>query len=582
MVRTLIGLVSFAVAAPVWAKDYYVATSGSDAPGCGTSGSPCKRINFVFTQFQPAPSEADPAVVHVAPGVYRENAAPVAPQTGFAVPNFTQLISDRGADETTLEVDLGAFAMSGTVEVVRGEKFGIPDNAEGIVIDGFTLSGPGGAVRLDDHQLIGINFGAGVSTQVAPRHNVIRNNLITVQNEIGRTQSLREGAGVYATGGVTIDCNVFQNIDSVGIALSSVESDSAGNNATQPALVTRNWFRGFTDTSAVDAGTASDDQFISIGVRVPVTVRGNLLDFQRPQGNDRDFGIACFDCRDLVVENNLLVHFTDLGAPIALVSVGRYAATPFTPRLAFNTVAGAKDGVQHYFSNEASEPNFTPTVTSSILWVPSPLTEADGGTAVFDVQFSNTQPAVAGTGNISADPRFVNASAGNYQLSPDSPSTTAGEGSAQQGAYGGPTPFGTPSNIGRACALRETPDSFPSECSGAADGMACGSARCDGNTALWPVCSAQMCPATPTLSESCDDGDPCTADFCQEGAGCGHSRTCEGQPEPAPEQPGRIVTGQCGCGVTNAALGWGTLCGLLIFSRRRQRAKKHFRALTPA
>ncbi|MBX7116588.1 MAG: hypothetical protein K1X64_19840 [Myxococcaceae bacterium] len=574
MVRTLVGFIGLVVAAPVWAKDYYVATLGSDAPGCGTASAPCQRINFVFTQFQPLPTEADPAVVHVGPGVYRENAAPAAPQTGFAVPNFTQLISDRGADETALEVDLGALALSGIVEVVRGEKFGIPDNAEGIVIDGFTLRGPGGVVKLDNHQLIGINFGAGVSTQVAPRHNVIRNNLIAVQNQMGRTQSLQEGAGVYATGGVTIDCNVFQNIDSVGIALSSVESNSDGTNATQPAVITRNWFRGFTDTAAVDAGMPSDDEFIAVGVRVPATIRGNLLDFQRPQGNDRDFGIACFDCSHLVVENNLLVNFTDLGAPIALVSVGSYGATPFTPRLAFNTVAGAKDGVQHYLLNAASQPNFAPTVTSSILWVPSPLTEADGGTAVFDVQFSNTQAAVDGSGNISADPRFVNVTTGDYQLSDGSPSAMAGEGSAQQGAYGGPSPFGTPTDARRACALRETPLSFPDECLGAADGMACGNAHCDGNTARRPVCAAQACGDTAMLSENCDDGDPCTADFCQEGPGCGHTRTCGEPTEPATEQPGGVVTGRCGCGAANAALGWSALYGLFIFLRRRRRATR--------
>jgi|CXWL01.1.fsa_nt_gi hypothetical protein len=573
MNRQTLAVVLVVLVSPAWAADYYVKTSGADVAGCGTQAAPCKGINYLFTQFSAAPSAADPAVVHVGPGTYRENAGPSAPQTGFAVPNFTHLISDRGADETTLEVDLGGLALAGIVEVVRGKSFGIPDNAEGIVLDGFLIQGPGGAaVTLPSHQIVGVNFGSGVQTRVAPRNNIIRNNVISVQNTLGLTQSNREGAGVFTSGGATIDCNIFQDIDSVGISMSSVDSDDAGVNTTAPGLITRNWFRRFTSSNTdPDGGTKpSDDEFIAVGVRVPTTIRGNLLDFQRPDTTDRGFGIACFDCTGLVVENNVMVNFAADSAAVGLVSLGKYNASPRSPRFAFNTIARATEGFHHWVYDENAEINFTPQVSDSIVWASTPFRDVTGMVSV-SISYSNLQNMVMGTGNQSADPLFVSDTAGDFRLGPSSPSMSAGQAGAQQGAYGGASPFGAPGAPQKACQLRETPGDFPDTCAVLADGSHCASPTCAGNGVQWPVCSAQVCSATQTVTESCDDQDPCTADLCEAGVGCANvsNGLCEAVGAPGPV----LVIGVCGCGAVDGVASWVALLGLGAFSLRRRSRK---------
>lgn len=581
---TALGLVLTLHAA--WARDYYVSPQGTDAAGCGTAASPCKRINFVFTQFQPAPTAADPAVVHVAPGTYRENAAPAAQQTGFAVPNFTHLISDKGADETFLEVDLGNLALAGIVEVVRGQKFGIPDNAEGIILDGFTLRGPGGPVSMPDHQIVGVNFGSGVNTLVPPKNNTIRNNVISVQNTLGRTQSKQEGAGVFTSGGATIDCNVFQGIDSVGIAMSSVLSNDAGVNLTEPGTISRNWFRNFTNFYGADGGGApnpdggealySDDEYIAIGVNVPTTIRGNLLDAKREDYRDRKFGIACFDCDQLVAENNILANFdSESGAAIGFVSIGKRAATPLKPRLAFNTVANTVDGLQHWLENEESETNFAPEISNSILWVTDTFKDADGGTVSVKIDYSNTQKGtMPGTGNLSADPLFRNTVLGDYRLTDSSPSANAGADGMQQGAYGGPSPFGEPANPQRPCRLRETPLEFPSTCAELPEGSRCGIPSCSGDSAQWSTCAGSACSAAMTSLQGCDDQDVCTADSCQPGIGCAHT-PIEGCASPntdgGPGGKAPYVVGTCGCGALDFGFTWASLLGLIAFALRRRR-----------
>lgn len=573
----MLAVVLLVISSSGWAADYYVKTSGTDVVGCGTQAVPCKGINYVFTQFQAPPSAADPAVVHVGPGTYRENAGAAAPQTGFAVPNFTHLVSDRGADETTLEVDLSGLALAGIVEVVRGQNFGIPENAEGIVLDGFLIRGPGGTVRLPDHQIVGINFGSGVATRVPPKNNVIRNNVISVHNELGMTGTNREGAGIFTSGGATIDCNIFQDIDSVGISMSSVDPDDAGVSATQPSVITRNWFRRFTSSADFDAGvplpdgglSASGDVFIAVGVRAPTIIRGNLLDFARPVSTDRGFGVSCFDCAGLLVENNILVNFGPTSSAIGLVSLGKYSATPRSPRFAFNTIARATEGFHHWLYDENAEINFTPDVSDSIVWAPIPFQDVTGMVNV-SVTYSNTQNALTGVGNQSADPLFVNDTAGDFRLGPSSPSMSASQSGAQQGAYGGSTPFGAPGAPQKACQLRETPGDFPDTCAALADGAHCGTPSCTSSGVQWPVCSGQLCSATVTVNESCDDADPCTADLCEAGVGCAHvpSGSCGTVAEPG-TGPASVI-GQCGCGAVNSVSAWLAMWGLVVFSLRRR------------
>ncbi|MFZ5471398.1 MAG: hypothetical protein ACOZIN_18400 [Myxococcota bacterium] len=444
------------------ATDYYVRSQGgTDAVGCGTNANPCRTLKYTFSVLSPAPSAANVAVIHVGPGTYVENAAPTAPQTGFLVPNHTHLVSDRGADETVLQVDLSNLAMAGIVYVVRSEQIGMGAfNAEGIHIDGFTITVPGGEVDLPQHEVVGIGIGSSLVTNVPARDNYILNNVINVRNRNGRTNFLPQGEGVWALGGVVIDCNVFHGIDSVGIALSTVDNADAGTNlATQPAVVTRNWFYGFTNSTGLSP--VSDDEYIAVGVRMPTTIRGNLFDHRRSSRTDRRFGMVCWDCTGLVVENNLFFG-TDAAAdtPIALVSVGQFAAMPFTPQLRHNTVAQSADGIEHYLYDANSQNNFVPQVVNNILQAPAPVIGFTQGTASYNNAAGSLAP-LTGTGNISVDPRFVSPDAGNFRLQSTSPSLTASSDGGQQGAYGGNNPFGSSVNPLFPCQLREAPAGYP-------------------------------------------------------------------------------------------------------------------------
>ncbi|MBX7115514.1 MAG: hypothetical protein K1X64_14385, partial [Myxococcaceae bacterium] len=328
------------------AADYYVnVATGADTATCGSMAAPCRSINFTFTRFSPSPTQQDPAVVHVAPGLYFENAAPDAPQTGFSVPNHTHLISDNGADETVLQVDLSQLSAAGVAYVVRSQKIGMGENATDITIDGFTVTVPTGEVDLPNHEVVGINLGANFSTEIAPTGNVIRNNVISLTNKGGRTSFKGEVKGVFVTGGATIDCNVFYRIDSVGIAMGAVNTGMNGN-ATQPGTVTRNSFYHFTNSQNLSANSA--DMSLAIGIEVPTTVRGNLFDFNRQTSADRSFGVVCYDCTGLVAENNVFTGMTDLGdAPVSLVSVTP-AKGPFFPLINRNTFAHSTSGLQGY------------------------------------------------------------------------------------------------------------------------------------------------------------------------------------------------------------------------------------------
>lgn len=64
---------------------------------------------------------------------------------------------------------------------------------------------------------------------------------------------------------------------------------------------------------------------------------------------------------------------------------------------------------------------------NSIVWGNSPA--GFGGSANPVTRYSNVQDAIAGTGNISANPLFVNSGAQNYRLQPGSPCIDAGDSS---------------------------------------------------------------------------------------------------------------------------------------------------------
>lgn len=68
------------------------------------------------------------------------------------------------------------------------------------------------------------------------------------------------------------------------------------------------------------------------------------------------------------------------------------------------------------------------TLTNCILWGGDPTSSMIDGPVT--VTYSNIERGYAGTGNISADPKFVNAAAGNYRLQATSPCVNTGSAAA--------------------------------------------------------------------------------------------------------------------------------------------------------
>jgi predicted outer membrane repeat protein len=68
-------------------------------------------------------------------------------------------------------------------------------------------------------------------------------------------------------------------------------------------------------------------------------------------------------------------------------------------------------------------------VANSILWKDSPV-EISSGSATFSVTYSDIHGGYTGTGNINADPKFVDETNGDFHLRNDSPCIDAGDNSA--------------------------------------------------------------------------------------------------------------------------------------------------------
>lgn len=104
-----------------------------------------------------------------------------------------------------------------------------------------------------------------------------------------------------------------------------------------------------------------------------------------------------------------------------------------------DTVYGNQGGISCYNGSSAS-------ITNSIVWDPVAATELTGCSATY----SDVLGGAAGTGNISADPSFIDATTGNFHLNADSPCISAATSTGAPAADkdGVPRPYGGGYDIG--------------------------------------------------------------------------------------------------------------------------------------
>jgi hypothetical protein len=218
---------------------------------------------------------------------------------------------------------------------------------------------------------------------------------------------------------------------------------NGANMTVRRSLITR-----FTEVDARDTPVLIEDcllqDFLVDGVDIktttgaPLIVRNSTLRFGNPANSNADaidFGPGAG-----TVERCLIHHFPDKGVSIGGapgtrvhgsviyncgIGISADAATGVV--LDNNTVADCQDGL--FIRNNSSANG-----TNLIVWGSARANIIVSNASTLAVRYSDVQGGFAGTGNISADPLFVDAAARDYRLSSASPARGSGFGGADMGA----------------------------------------------------------------------------------------------------------------------------------------------------
>jgi parallel beta-helix repeat protein len=102
-----------------------------------------------------------------------------------------------------------------------------------------------------------------------------------------------------------------------------------------------------------------------------------------------------------------------------------YSSSPTVTNCTFSDNSATSDG-----GGMANLENSSPTVTNCILWGDSPNEIFDDANSSTTATYSDVGGGYAGTGNIDADPNFVDAASGNLRLSYGSPCIDAADSTA--------------------------------------------------------------------------------------------------------------------------------------------------------
>ncbi len=402
--RDCVGAVVLAVVAvsvaAAQADVLFVDDDNCPGPGSGTVRDPYCAIQTAID------NAVDTDEIVVAPGTYFES-------INFLGKAIT-LRSSEGADVTIID-GTGAFHV---VQCVSGEE---PDT----VLDGFTITG-GNANGLFPDDSGGGMFNHESSPSVTnctfagncvtSRGGGMLNVNITTDgptvtnctfssNTSTATGGLRGGGGMYNFFGKTtvIDCTFSGNTAAWrGGGMYNV------NNGPGGPTVTNCTFGGNTANGRSGGGMHND------GSNPTVTnceFSGNSAGDGAGMSNLFSSSPTVIDC---TFSGNSAIAIDDHsgrgGAMYIVASDVTVLNCTFT-----DNVARTGGGMWSILN---------PQVTNCILWDNVPEQIVDGGTLT--VTYSNVQGGFPGTGNIDADPLFIDPDNGDYRLSPNSPCIDAG------------------------------------------------------------------------------------------------------------------------------------------------------------
>ena len=192
--------------------------------------------------------------------------------------------------------------------------------------------------------------------------------------------------------------------DSVFIGSSEPDTDAIDYDGVTNGIISGNRIYRFSgpNCDGIDIGEKCRD----------VRIEGNLIYFCSDKGVSVGQGSSVLMRRNLVVGCGLGVGIKDIGSSVLIDQ---------------NTLANCGIGVDVYEKNFGSGGGaavVTNTLFSKMSIAP---VRADGQSTVVVSHSLSDTVSLLGPGNLQADPRFVDASALNYQLQPISPAINAGD-----------------------------------------------------------------------------------------------------------------------------------------------------------
>ncbi|MBK8267810.1 MAG: right-handed parallel beta-helix repeat-containing protein [Planctomycetes bacterium] len=435
--RALSCVLMLMAAATARAADIYVNAAGAGTE-LGTQTSPYRTVQAAID----AAKTGDKILV--AAGTYQQNlriqTKALVLEGGFA--------ADWSRDITQNTTTLSSPGGNSVINIIESDS----------TIDGFTITGGTGSTE----DLPYSTHGGGIySREGSP---TISNNII-VENDIRKMDPPSEtnyGGGIYVS-----------NAPNATILNNTIRGNFAGRGSGIAAVGGKNLLiQGNTVEDNVSVGDHGGGMYIGVedAVITQNVIRGNEVG--RELGYGWGGGLIFFNSGNsaeisfnVVYENFAAAYgageFIDEGATANIHHELIYRNVSKAGCEAVSAIAvdgGATGGsnvtIDHYtIANNVCE-NSTRgnglqvedrsvvTVTNSIFWNNGGDDFATDGNATLNVTYTASQEAIGGTGNITADPRFVKPSADDFHLAANSPCIDAGDPAS---------PFANePNNNGRA------------------------------------------------------------------------------------------------------------------------------------
>jgi hypothetical protein len=408
----------------------------------------------------------DGQVIAVAAGTYPENVR----VQDKAVELYGGYAGGAGGDFTARDPEANVTHLLGDGEDAVVTLL----NAGTSVVDGFLITGGSRSVaELPWYFRGGGVYASGGAPTIA--HNVIEDNDartaappdevtsgggifagdsdISILDNLIRDNSAGHGAGIAIAGGSvvvrgnTVQENVGDGDHGGGLYIAEANAEVVGN------LIARN-------EVGRDLGYGWGGGLIAFGAGAQATLSFNVVtgNYAPSIGS----GVFIDDGAQAVLEHELIYgnECADAGGAGVYVD-GAGEGGPGEPgstvSISHSTVAGHDCAGEIVGNGLFVEGNSTVAVLNSILWGNggSDFWAEDG--SQLTVTYTLSEEGAPGTGNLSADPLFVDAARGDYHLGPGSPAVDAGDPASPFAEE--PEPSGGRANLG---AYGNTADARPS------------------------------------------------------------------------------------------------------------------------